>query len=358
MKRTFMTAMVIVASVALTVTVVYAATQHNVTATLGGVSGDYFEVDGAFFVDSLKVGAQGVGGVTFFNGTIINQTTDSTTGEDKPVTFGDNVRIDGRVFRGAVAGITDSMPFIVNDNMEVVGSITASGGMTVGNNQTVLFGTGTTLNVTDATLTGVSTADLSDGASLANVDAAETLTGDWVNTAYPWGADEISDITRFISIPLSGMYSDANGTPEAITSTTTPSLTYAANQGLFLQYAATDTTDFGGQIVVPNDYASGGVFKAVVDTSGAIVADWKLDFQVAISETAGTAAWAASMANETPVDVPDNAGTPDVMTFTPTSQSDISAGDALFFNMWPDSNIAGEPNVEIYSVWFQYTAVQ
>jgi len=65
------------------------------------------------------------------------------------------------------------------------------------------------------------------------------------------------------------------------------------------------------------------------------------------------------MANETPVDVPDNAGTPDLITFTPTSQSDISAGDVLFFNIWPDSNTAaGEPDVEIYSVWFQYTAVQ
>ena len=358
MKRTFITILVIVASTALTVGIVSAATQHNVTSTLGGVSGDYFEVDGAIFVDSLKVGEQGVGGVTFFNGTIINQTTDATTGEDKPVTFGDNVRIDGRVFRGAVAGTTDAMPFIVNDNMEVIGSITASGGMTIGNNQTVVFGTGTTLDVTDATLTGLAIDDLSDGATVANTDAAETLTGDWVNTAYPWGANEISDITRFISISLSDFYTDSDGTPAAITSATTPALTYAANQGLFLQYAEDDTIDFGGQVVVPNDYASGGIFRAVVDTSGALVTDWNLDWQVAISET-GTPAWATSMANETPVDVPDNAGTPDLITFTPTSQSDISAGDVLFFNMWPDSNTAaGEPNVEVYSVWFQYTAVQ
>ena len=98
--------------------------------------------------------------------------------------------------------------------------------------------------------------------------------------------------------------------------------------------------------------------RAVVDTSGDLVTDWNLDWQVAISDT-GTPAWATSMANETPVDVPDNAGTPDLITFTPTSQSDISAGDVLFFNVWPDSNTAaGEPNVEIYSVWFQYTAVQ
>ena len=75
-------------------------------------------------VPALKVGAQGVGGVTFFNGTIINTTTDADTGADMPVTFGDNVRIDGRVFRGASAGTDDDLPFIVNDNMEITGSLT------------------------------------------------------------------------------------------------------------------------------------------------------------------------------------------------------------------------------------------
>ncbi len=357
MKRMIVTMAVIVAATALTVGVVRAATEHNVTATLGGVAGDIFDVDGLMKVNALVVGQQSIGGVTFFNGTIVNSTTDST-GADNPVTFGDNVRIDGRVYRGATAGTSDVMPFIVNDNMEVAGNLTVSGGITIGDNQTVTFGSSSVLNVTDATVTGLSVDDLSDGSSVAQVDAAETLTGDWVNTAYPWGANEIADLTRFTSIPLSGMYTDANGTPAAITSATVPALSYVANQGLYLEYAEDDTVDFGGQLVVPTDYSGQGVFKAVVDTSGDLVTDWNLDWQVAISETA-TAAWASSMANETPVDVPDNAGTPDTLTFTPTSQSDISAGDVLFFNIWPDSNTAaGEPNVEIYAVWFQYTSVQ
>jgi len=82
-------------------------------------------IDDALQVNSLKVGQQGEGGVTYFNGTIINE----TTGEDdvnNPVTFGDNVRIDGRVYRGATAGTTDSLPFIINDNVEVAGSLTAT----------------------------------------------------------------------------------------------------------------------------------------------------------------------------------------------------------------------------------------
>lgn len=358
MKRGLITIMVIIASIALTAGIVKAASEYNVTTTLGGVAGDIFDLDGSFKVDSLVVGQQSVGGVTFFNGTIVNNTTDATEA-DNPVTFGDNVRIDGRVYRGAVAGTGDSMPFIVNDNMEIAGNLTVTGGLTVGDNQTVTLGESTVLDVTNTTITGLSTTDLSDSSTIANTDAAETLTGDWVNTAYPWGANEISDITRFVPISLSGLYTDANGTPAAIASGSEPSLNYTANQGLFLQYAEDDTIDFGGQVVVPNDYASGGIFRAVVDTSGDQVTAWNLDFQVAISETASTAAWASSMANETPVAVPDNAGTPDLITFTPTSQSDISAGDVLFFNIWPDSNTAaGEPNVEIYAVWFQYTAVQ
>jgi len=358
MKRTTIIIGTTLLTTFLCVGIVYAASLRNVTSTLGGESGDLFDVDGTVIVDSLKVGAQSVGGVTFFNGTIVNDTTDST-GADNPVTFGDNVRIDGRVYRGATAGTGDSMPFIVNDNMEVKGNLTVEGGIITANNETLTMGTSSTLDVTNATITGLSAADLSDGSTITNTDSAETLTADWVNTAYPWSANEIADITRFVSIPLSGLYTDANDSPAAITDVTTPSINYTANQGLFLQYAEDDTIDFGGQLVVPNDYASGGVFKAVVDTSAAIVTDWNLDWQVAISETAGTAAWAASMANETAVDIPDNTGTPDVITFTPTSQSDISAGDNLFFNIWPDTNTAaGEPNVEIYSVWFQYTAVQ
>ena len=53
-------------------------------------------------VPSIKVGAQGVGGVTFFNGTIVNSTTNS--GANNPVTFGDDVRIDGQIYRTEVGG--------------------------------------------------------------------------------------------------------------------------------------------------------------------------------------------------------------------------------------------------------------
>lgn len=71
---------------------------------------------------SVYIGSQGVGGVTFFNGTIINATTDAA-GDGIPVTLGDDLRVDGRVWRGETAGPGDTLPFIVNDNMEIGGNV-------------------------------------------------------------------------------------------------------------------------------------------------------------------------------------------------------------------------------------------
>lgn len=121
MKKTFVVIAVIIAATALTTGIVKAYTTRDITPTLGGVSGDVFTIDGTLGVSALRVGSQGVGGVTQFNGTIINNTTEN--GADLPVTFGDNVRIDGRVYRGAGDGPYDNMPFIINDNAWVVGDL-------------------------------------------------------------------------------------------------------------------------------------------------------------------------------------------------------------------------------------------
>jgi len=90
-------------------------------------------IDDALQVNSLKVGQQGEGGVTYFNGTIVNETTGEDDA-DNPVTFGDDVRVDGRVYRGATSGYdaNDNMSFIVNDNMEVTGILTAGSFTTEG----------------------------------------------------------------------------------------------------------------------------------------------------------------------------------------------------------------------------------
>lgn len=82
------------------------------------------EVTGTGIFDSIKIGKQGTGGVTFFNGSIINNTT--TDGVDNPVTFADNVRIDGRIQRGHNKP-TDGWNVIIDDGLEINKTLTVSG---------------------------------------------------------------------------------------------------------------------------------------------------------------------------------------------------------------------------------------
>lgn len=77
--------------------------------------------------DSIRIGRAGVGGVTFFNGTIVNETTNAA-GIDNPVVFGDSMRIDGRIWRGEIQGPGDSLPVIVDDDLTVTGTIRFDGG--------------------------------------------------------------------------------------------------------------------------------------------------------------------------------------------------------------------------------------
>jgi len=309
---------IVVSAVAIVVTsgIVWAASVRNITGRLGGNTGDFFDLDGTLLVDSIKVGAQGVGGVTFFNGTILNNTTDANN-NGIPVTFGDDVRIDGALWRGATSGPGDTNELKLNDDVRIYGDLT--------------------------------------------IDSGKTITATGVNwTGVSWTADQITDTTRKLMLPLTSFLTDADGTPTQLTAVTEPNLLYTANQGLFLQYSEDDTADIGTQFVVPDDYASAGVMKAIIDTSGSIVTNWDLDFKTAISQATGTSnAWDTDMDNETAVDITDTAGKPRVMTFTPTDQADLSAGDTVFFDLFPASNTgAGEPNVEVYTVWFEYTAKQ
>ncbi len=93
-------------------------------------------VNGTGIFDSIKVGKQGVGGVTFFNGTIINETTDEND-KPVPVTIGDDVRIDGMIWRGATSGPGDSMPIKLNDDVSVYGNLTVTGSTTLNSDLTV-----------------------------------------------------------------------------------------------------------------------------------------------------------------------------------------------------------------------------
>ncbi len=72
----------------------------------------YFESVTNWFKKGIKIGRQNTGGVTFFNGTIVNSTTKS--GKDNPVTVGDNLRVDGAIWRTEEGG---SNPLKVADTI-------------------------------------------------------------------------------------------------------------------------------------------------------------------------------------------------------------------------------------------------
>lgn len=299
--------------------IAWAAQLRSITSRLGGATGDYFDLNGTLLVDSIKVGSQGVGGVTYFNGSIVNSTTDSNNA-DNPITFGDNVRIDGEIWRGSTKGPGDNFPIKLNDDVRVFGDLTIDSGKTI-------------------TVSGVS----------------------WSGAAF--GPNEIADTTQRVALPLSAFYRDPNDTPTSLSgSSGDPLLLYAANQGLFARFTRTTnatTGDIGTQFIVPADYASGGKFKVLLDTSAAIVTNWDIDFEVSISQVSGTGAWDADMDDETAVDVSDSPNVPRIITLTPRDQADFSAGDTVFFRLFPANHTgAGEPDVEIYQVWFEYTASQ
>lgn len=78
--------------------------------------------------DSVYIGKQDEGGVTFFNGTIINNTTTSdaagSADVENPVTFGDDVRIDGKIWRTEEGGdnplkIADTIMPAVNNTYDL-----------------------------------------------------------------------------------------------------------------------------------------------------------------------------------------------------------------------------------------------
>ncbi len=68
-------------------------------------------VNGTGRFNSVYIGSEGVGGVTFFNGTIVN------VGEYVPVTFGDDVRIDGQIWGGPNKGNVSDQALKIADTL-------------------------------------------------------------------------------------------------------------------------------------------------------------------------------------------------------------------------------------------------
>ncbi|MFA5070273.1 MAG: hypothetical protein WC528_03245 [Patescibacteria group bacterium] len=194
-------------------------------------------------VNSLEVGLQGVGGVTFFNGTIVNSTT--TSGADNPVAFGDNVRIDGRIYRGATPGTSDTMPFIINDNLEVAGSLTVA---SIDSRDVV-----TSANIKDETITADDMAD--NAITSAKISAGAVATTDLANNAVTSAKIASETITssdiKNGSITGDDFDTDTNLTVDGL----------SANDSIYTNFIYADGAYFSGD-VVQWDYTGDGTVHA------------------------------------------------------------------------------------------------
>ncbi len=144
-----------------------------------------------WFKKGVKIGEQSTGGITQFNGTIINNTTD-TNGNDNPVTVGDKMRIDDYIYRVEVGG---TYPLKIADSMVPYKSASYSlGTSTYQWKDLYLSG--------DATLHGGVTQDRAD---FGTAKAAATITSVAAVTRSVENIDD-GDYTVSASSSLTGVY--------------------------------------------------------------------------------------------------------------------------------------------------------
>lgn len=193
----------------------------------------------AIRVPSLQVGGQGVGGVTYFNGTMINNTTDED-GHGIALTIGDDVRIDGGIFRTEVGGdnplkISDSLK-PTTDAVYSLGESTnrfkdayLSGTLTVG----ALAGSGivTSDNIADGVIatadladSAVTTAKITDG-TIATADLADdAVTSDRIAAGAVTTSDIADEAVTGDKIPSGTISQAEDDHGEGTVDTTTSSL--------------------------------------------------------------------------------------------------------------------------------------
>lgn len=379
-----------------------AAARYNVTSTLGGTSGDYFDLSGHWSVQSIKVGEQGVGGVTFFNGTIVNQTV-TDEGGDIPVTFGDNVRIDGEIYRSEVGGdypikVADTIMPTTNNTYSLgtsdhqfkdgyfsgdlavgdalsatgattlgstltvtgattlTGALTANGGITLGAGDTLTIGEGEILNVTGATITGLSSDDLSDVATIATTNEAKVITGNWDNSANPWSAAEVANVKRHIELPIESFLNVTTfGEIAVIPDTTAP--TIALNNNLpSIVWADADTDWIAQTFVVPTDYAADGHFEVVATESTGTATDVGVDFDVLINKD--NQDWDTAGTDQTRVDVGSSTKPQNLTLSVATDFATLATDDVVTLRLTRADGGAGAEDLELYEVRFVYTAAQ
>lgn len=107
MKTKFLGTLVIALGVFLCTGVAVASDVATLQPASDIVYNENVDINGSLNVDSLRVGTAGLGGVTFFNGSVLNE------GATDPFTIADDMRVDGEIWRGSKGGD----PIKISDNV-------------------------------------------------------------------------------------------------------------------------------------------------------------------------------------------------------------------------------------------------
>ena len=147
-----------------------------------------------------------VNGVTQFNGTMLNTT--KTNGADNPIAIGDNLRVDGEIFRGAKAG-ADTKPVKINDSLQVTGKVEAA---------SIVQTSGDSLSHHKVYQGTIDTSAVGDFSKTVSTYASTYCTLTYV---YQWKAITVPEIT-VAHMPSVEVFTDLSGTAMAGTAANYP----------------------------------------------------------------------------------------------------------------------------------------
>lgn len=229
MRKKQIITLIIALIVAIGVLGYYGSTQASVVNSVQTFAKDVlFKGVNNVFEKGIRVGktGTGAGGVAFLNGTIINDSVGSN-GQNKPVTIGDNLRIDGNISRGSAGGD----PIKVDDTIIPVRTNLYSIGSANNRFKNGFFSDTIAANILTISSIGssgvITTDNLSAGAVTGDIIASGTiLTGNVASSAITTG--KLADSAVTSAKILDGTIATADLADDAVTTDKILDLTIVA----------------------------------------------------------------------------------------------------------------------------------
>jgi len=160
--------------------------------------------------------------------------------------------------------------------------------------------------------------------------------------------------TKVSVMPLP-IYSMLSTAATVFTSSTTPILT-ATNNSVALYWMDNNTSAATITFRVPDDFYSGGAFRAVVDCISASSVQPAIDYSVYVNGDGGT--YDSAVTDQTPAILTSgHSGTPETVTLSVTTDfATIQAASYVTVNVWRDNVRASPAYLTLYYLEFYYTS--